>query len=87
VVGTERIRVPAGEFDTVKIKRSVYAGDAEYNLRETTISEMDWFAPALGRSVRVTRNSGYLDLSAGRFSRVVRGDWNIYELVSASAPR
>jgi hypothetical protein len=83
VIGTERVRVPAGEFDTIKIRRTVYAGDGEYRLGETTIFETDWFAPALGRSVRVARKSGYIDTSRGRENRAVRGDWDIYELVSA----
>jgi hypothetical protein len=85
VVGNERIRVPAGEFDTIKIKRQVYAGDAESYLRETNVAEMEWFAPALGRSVRLARNSAYVDLSRGRRNQVINGDWNIYELVSAPA--
>ena len=33
VVGNERIRVPAGEFDTIKIKRIIYAGDGVYYLQ------------------------------------------------------
>ncbi len=87
VVGAERIRVPAGEFDTIKISRTIYAGDGEYRFGETAISEVEWFAPALGRSVRIASSSGYLDLARGHLNRYVRGDWDIYELVSAPAPR
>lgn len=87
VMGTERIRVPAGEFDTIKIRRSVYAGDTDFQMRETTISELDWYAPALGRSVRRTSNSVYRDLSYGKRNQVVLGDWNVYELVSAPVAR
>jgi hypothetical protein len=89
VVGTERIRVPAGEFDTIKIRRSVYAGDSASYLRltETNIAETEWFAPALGRTVRIARNSGYLDLSRGPRSRAMRGEWEIHELVSAPPMR
>jgi hypothetical protein len=87
VIGNERIRVPAGEFDTIKIQRAVYAGDADYHLSETTISEMDWYAPALGRSVRRASNSAYRDRSLGPRNQVIRGDWNVYELVSAPQPR
>lgn len=87
VVGNERIRVPAGEFDTIKIRRQVFAGDAEYNLRETTISEMEWYAPALGRSVRIATDSAYRDTARGPRNQVIRGDWNIYELVSAPVAR
>jgi hypothetical protein len=89
VVGSERIRVPAGEFDTVKIRRMVYAGDADnyWRLTETTISEMEWYAPALGRTVRIARSSGYMDLSRGHLNRGIRGDWDITELVSAPPAR
>jgi hypothetical protein len=87
VVGTERVRVPAGEFDTIKIRRTVYAGDGEYPQSQTTIAETDWFSPSLGRSVRVARVSGYVDPARGRHNQFVRGDWDIYELVSAPAAR
>lgn len=85
VVGAERIRVPAGEFDTIRIRREIYAGDAESyrNLTETTISETEWFAPALGRSVRLVSDSYYRNYSFRRGQQTVRGDWNIFELVSA----
>ena len=74
---------------TVKIRRSVYAGDgASYlHLTETTISETEWFAPALGRSVRLTTDSHYQDLSRRRGSQIVNGDRNTYELTSAPLPR
>lgn len=84
VLGNERIRVPAGEFDTIKVRRTVYAGDRDGFRLETTISEVEWYAPALGRPVRSESKSSYLDTSHCGESgcEVVRGDWNIYELVS-----
>ena len=87
VVGPERVRVPAGEFDTIKIRRTVYAGDGDYPQSQTTIAETDWFSPALGRSVRMARVSSYIDPPRGRHNQFVRGDWDIYELVSAPPPR
>jgi hypothetical protein len=89
VMGNERIRVPAGEFDTIKIKRQIYAGDGTFyqQLKETNIFETEWYAPAIGRAVRFERNSGYADLNRGVRNRVVRGDWDIFELVSAPAAR
>ena len=87
VSGAERIRVPAGEFDTIKIIRTVYAGDAESPKQETTINETEWYAPALGRSVRLASNSGYVDSSLFYQYAFVRGDWNIFELVSAPPAR
>jgi hypothetical protein len=86
VVGSERITTPAGAFDTIKIKRRVYAGDFEAFSMETNIVETDWFAPALGRSVRTDRNSSYMDpQKCGNPTSActpVRGDWHVFELVS-----
>ena len=82
VIGAERIRVPAGEFDTIKIERSIYAGDAEYNLRETNTAEVEWYAPALGRSVRLVSKSEYRDIAKGIRNQLMRGDWNIFELTT-----
>jgi hypothetical protein len=84
VVGTERIRVPAGEFDTIKVKRTVYPGDHAFMLSETYVMETDWYAPALGRVVRTERDSRFLDLQSCAFARCeARGDWDIYELVES----
>jgi hypothetical protein len=88
-LGAERIGAPAGTFDTIKIRRLVYAGDWEGPLRETQILQLDWYAPALGRSVRAESSSQWLDVS--RCSRsgcaLFRGDWDVLELVSHSAAR
>lgn len=87
VLGNVRIRVPAGEFDTIKIRRAVYVGDWDGFRRETHITETEWYAPALGRAVRSESNSQYLDYSQClEFScPPVRGDWNVYELVSRTS--
>lgn len=84
VLGAERIRVPAGEFDTIKIGRRVYAGDWDFFLHETHIDEIDWYAPALGRPVRMESKSVWQDLSRcdRRGCSWFRGDWNVYELAA-----
>jgi hypothetical protein len=83
VVGTERIRVPAGEFDTVKIKRMVYPGDADFRTAETQIVEFDWYAPALGRAVRTERRSTWIDISCHEDGVCDgRGEWSVLELVT-----
>ena len=86
VAGTERITTPAGAFDTIKVKRRVYAGDWEAFVFETNITETDWYAPAVGRPVRSERNSGYMNpQKCGNPSSActpVRGDWHVFELVS-----
>ena len=92
VLGSERIATPAGAFDTVKIRRRIYAGDWDGFLLETHIVETDWYSPALGRSVRLERNSTWLDTSRGaggggilgfNNNQQMRGDWLIYELSGA----
>jgi hypothetical protein len=85
VIGNERVSTPAGSFDTVRVKRRVYAGDWEAFRNETNIEETEWFAPGLGRPVKVDRKSGYIDQQkcATRLAcSPTRGDWFIYELVS-----
>ena len=90
VLGGERVSTPAGAFDTIKVKRRVYAGDWDGFLYETNLTEVDWYAPALGRAVRTERNSGWLDKSRspgggsllGRNDQMMYGDWSVYELVS-----
>ena len=84
VLGNERISSPAGTFDTVKVRRYVYAGDWDGFMRETHITEIDWYAPALGRPVRTESKSQWQDMS--RCTREgcpwFRGDWDIVELLA-----
>jgi hypothetical protein len=88
VLGKERIRVPAGEFDTVKIRRIVYPGDAGNFRTETRIVEIDWYAPTLGRTVRnETRSNWREQFSCRRGYCDVRGDWNVFELVEVHAAK
>ena len=56
---------------------------ADANLAETKTIEFDWYAPALGRSVRMDTKSEYIDLrtcgggrDAGR-GCIFRGDWEV----------
>jgi hypothetical protein len=88
VLGAERIRVPAGEFDTIKVQRYVYPGDHDYFLQETQVVETDWYAPALGRPVRSERMSEWIDLAlCGHTCIPFRGDWFRYELVERRRAR
>ncbi|HEV7822202.1 MAG TPA: hypothetical protein VGO84_13560 [Burkholderiales bacterium] len=90
VLGAERIVTSAGEFDAVKIVRRIYAGDFDGFLTETQITETEWYAPELGRAVRLDRNSEWYDSSRSPggatawFNRGLRlyGDWHVFELTS-----
>ena len=92
VLGSERITVPAGTFDTIKVRRYVYAGDWDGFRHETNITETDWYAPVLGRPVRTESKSEYLDTSraigGGTFSGpVIYGDWIVLELAATSTAK
>ena len=89
VVGAERITVPAGSFDTLKIRRQIYAGDWGAFTLETNIAETEWYAPALGRAVRKESKSEYFDASRSRGGSlgggaIMNGDWNVFELISTA---
>lgn len=84
VVGPERIRVPAGEFDTIKVERNVYPGDEQHMLHETRVRQADWYSPALGMPVRSETRSQYVDLQNCASSNCMQyGNWDILELVDA----
>jgi hypothetical protein len=68
VLGWEKIRVPAGEFDTLKVRRLVYLDYfAQGDRGQSVIREIDWYAPALGQVARRETTSQYL-----RFAEVRR---------------
>ena len=92
VLGSERITVPAGAFDTIKVRRYVYAGDWEGFRHETNITEIDWYAPVLGRPVRTESKSEYLDTSRATGGGIlggpiIHGDWTVLELAAASTAK
>jgi hypothetical protein len=89
VIGAERITVPAGTFDTIKLRRYVYAGDWDGFRQPTTITEWEWYAPVLGRAVRSETKSEYIDLARGRGkgSQWTRGEWIVMELTAPVAGR
>ncbi len=100
VLGWERVKVPAGEFNALKIKRAVYIDYWELTVRgRSEILEYEWYAPAVRQIVRREDSSQYLSyLYGGRRypgyvyaskgdnggPRFVRDDWLVYELVSYS---
>jgi hypothetical protein len=93
VLGTERVTVPGGTFDTIKVRRRVYAGDWEGFSFETNIIETDWYAPQLGRAVKSESTSNYMQPSRCfeyHACTPILGDWNVLELIEvrgANPPR
>jgi hypothetical protein len=78
VVGWERVKVPAGEFDTLKIQRVVYFGYWVSALRgPSEIIEYEWYAPAVKQAVRREVQSQYRNILGAigtGFVRVSGGD-------------
>jgi len=88
VLGSERISTPAGAFDTIKVRRRVYAGDVESFLRETTIVETDWYAPGARSRGEKRQQISWMDVSrCTRRDCSFRGDWNIFELMEVRAEK
>lgn len=81
VAGRERIKVPAGEFDTFRIERLVYAGDAEWWRSPTRIRETEWYAAVVQRAVRQRWDSEYYD-NTRTDDPLVLGDRIELELIS-----
>ncbi|MGE5522171.1 MAG: hypothetical protein ACM3SS_00540 [Rhodospirillaceae bacterium] len=85
VLGWERVKVPAGEFDTLKVRRYVYAGNAAFFKTEERIVEHDWYAPQLAAIVRSEAKSEHFDNSMNCKGQcnLVRGDWIVMELAGS----
>ena len=100
VLGWERVKVPAGEFDALKVMRVVFLNYFVPNVREISeIIETEWYAPSVKQAVRretTSRHLSHLGMGHPGFVQVrgrddgggpsfVQDDWLIYELVSHSA--
>jgi len=90
VVGWERVSVPAGEFDALRIQRQVFAGNMEGFRTQEEITETDWYVPGVRRAVRTQTSSEHLDTArgggdgGGMYPLLVRGDNLISELIGYS---
>jgi hypothetical protein len=90
VLGWERIRVPAGEFDALRVQRYVYAGNSDARRTQEEIIETDWYVPGVSRAAVTEGSSQHFDNSrgggdgAGEYPLRIRGDWLRAELVRYS---
>ena len=65
VQGWERVKVPAGEFDALKVERRVYFEYWEYAVRgRSQIHELEWYAPMAKHSAKREMRSRYWRLIA-----------------------
>ena len=91
VIGWERVRVPAGEFDALRVRRFVFADNAEFFKTQEEIIQTDWYVPSVRRVVREEGTSRHVDRSRSDghgddgMPLVVKGDWLIGELLGYSA--
>jgi hypothetical protein len=87
VLGWDRVRVPAGEFDTLKVERYIYAGNADYFRTEERIREIDWYSPQVGAVVRHEESSEHTDTSKScRYAgcNIILNDWTVLELAKTA---
>jgi hypothetical protein len=84
VSGPEKVRVPAGEFDAVKIFRNIYVDDADWYKSQTSVRQSEWYAPSLAAAIKRESQASYRDLRRGRHDVLIEGDWTRWELVSYS---
>ena len=90
VRGWERVRVPAGEIETLVVARLLYLGDGDPFRTQTEVQATDWYAPSVRAVVRSDVTSWHYDVaSAGDPGGppLVRGAWERTELTGWSVAR
>jgi hypothetical protein len=80
-----QVKVPAGEFEAIKLERTTYVADETFRHSSTRITETEWFAPALGRSVKYETRWEYYHQNSSYYPVLQPGDWTVYELTSYQA--
>ncbi|MGH8619976.1 MAG: hypothetical protein ACREUW_19980 [Burkholderiales bacterium] len=89
VRGWERVKVPAGEFDAIRIRRVTWGGNFDREYGQSEITEDLWYAPAPGRIVRHEsrwQRKILFMMAWGAEPLYQRGDWLVYELLPATEP-
>jgi hypothetical protein len=81
VVGWEKVRVPAGEFDALKIERVLYLGDAGRFRTQTRRVEEEWYVPSLKAPIRLRIWEEANDPTVPRILRYTLSNRELYELV------
>jgi len=86
VRGWEKVTVPAGEFNAIKIVKHIYVGDGQWRRSPTRITEVDWYAPQAGAVVKRVHDSQYDDYRKER-DALMKGDRIRWELVNHTPGR
>ena len=88
VLGWNRVRVPAGEFDALRILRVTFGGNFEdREFGQSEITEELWYAPSIGRVVRSEsrwQRRILYEIQRGP-QQYMHSDWLIRELIDAPA--
>lgn len=90
VEGMETMTVPAGQFDAIKVSRSLYYQDAEWWRGPVFQQVTDWFAPSLNRVVLRRERSEYYDHARRGHNDgplLIYGDYLFHELVELAPAR
>ena len=80
----ERVRVPAGEFDALRIVRSIWFTHADHNRFGSTRRDVIWYVPAVQRWVR-REWTGWYRWPDTRFGPPMREAWVVQELMERIA--
>jgi hypothetical protein len=84
--GWERVRVPAGEFDCLRVDRRIFFVHSDFFRLESQRQDTLWYAPQVNRWVRREWTGWYL-WPSGRRRTQVREDWIAWDLLDyTSAP-
>jgi hypothetical protein len=90
VQGMEMVKVPAGEFDTIKVQRDLYYQDAEWWRSGVSQRLTDWYAPSVNLVVMRREDSQYVDYTRGGDrggGSIIYGDYLKHELVERAPAR
>lgn len=82
----EKITVPAGSFDVMRIERTAYVQDLAWNKSQTTLRMVEWYVPAVNRAVMTWHDSYYYDYQQSPRNALIRGDrlrWQLLEYKAA----
>lgn len=79
-LGREKIRVPAGEFDTQKILRYIYVDDREWWKSQTRVRQISWYSPSAGQFVKQESQPSHFDLRRSKHDTLIEGDWSRWVL-------
>jgi hypothetical protein len=84
VSGWEKVKVPAGEFDALKISRNIYVDDRDWYKNQTRVRQSEWYASSIAQPVKHESQASYWDLRRNRHGALIEGDWNRWVLTSHS---